>query len=413
VGRTQTPPPVGHTHTLTAEGNNKIDVSGDTAGTRRRHYHTLTDAIDGSTEEASHSHDGDISMEPDQVVTSSPSTGSTGVGPVIQPVDGYYSYGNWVYGGTGSPPADTSTMEYRVLTSATDGEWGPPYGEWSDEITGVPPNEDGWDYWILSGVNGYWGEPYGEWEYVGMMNQWNQMPVNGEYEYRRSIRDNNNDPWPNSSYTAWSEWEEHVTPLAGGGYPYPDTDTTEYHSFRVFFQEVSGKYFLAYYSRTRAFMGYLVEKRRRTWHDPIPGVYWKRTMTWVPGSPATYEQRTKTWHPPIPGSGSVNAVSRVNTSFTSFSVNTGGISLGGDGSHSHTISIPTSGSSNENGHTHTVSASGIADINVSGNTISGGAHNHTFNFMYNELKDISNQNTRIASETTVKNRKMRIWRRTA
>jgi hypothetical protein len=33
--------------------------------------------------------------------------------------------------------------------------------------------------------------------------------------------------------------------------------------------------------------------------------------------------------------------------------------------------------------------------------------------MYNELKDISNQNTRIASETTVKNRKMRIWRRTA
>jgi hypothetical protein len=139
----------------------------------------------------------------------------------------------------------------------------------------------------------------------------------------------------------------------------------------------------------------------------------RRPVKWFPGSNGTYKKRTMTWIPSNNGTGSVDAVSSVNTSFTSFSVNTSGISLGGDGSHSHTISIPTSGSSNENGHTHTVSASGIADINVSGNTESGGAHSHTFDFKYNELNDISNQNTRIASETTVKNRKMRIWRRTA
>jgi hypothetical protein len=131
------------------------------------------------------------------------------------------------------------------------------------------------------------------------------------------------------------------------------------------------------------------------------------------GSNGTYKKRTKTWVPSNNGSGEVNAVSSVNTSFASFSVNTSGISLGGDGSHSHTISIPTSGSSNENGHTHTVEANGTADINVSGSTISGGAHSHTFDFIYSELKDISDRNTRIASETTVKNRKMRIWRRTA
>jgi hypothetical protein len=390
-GWEQTPPPVGHTHTLTAEGNNRIDVSGNTNGTRRRHYHTLTDAIDGSTEEASHTHDGDISMEPDQAVTSAPSTGSTGVGPVIQPVDGYYSYGNWVYGGTGSPPADTSTMEYRVLTTATNGYW--EYGEWEGGFPGSPPaNTDNWEYAVEFGaVIAHWGEPLG-----------GEIDI-GSYAYGRyTTLDGQGVPWITSTVNGY---------MTSDGY---NSDKWSFWRFEVV---VLTPHWLVLDSHGNEVglgsLQHIWVREKLGWYEGSPATYKKRSKTWVPGDNATYEQRTKTWHPPVAGSGSVNAVSRVNTSYTSFSVNTTGISLGWDGSHSHSISIPTSGSSNENGHTHTVSASGIADINVSGSTTGGGAHSHTFDFIYNELKDITNQNTRIASETTVKNRKMRIWRRTA
>jgi hypothetical protein len=92
----------------------------------------------------------------------------------------------------------------------------------------------------------------------------------------------------------------------------------------------------------------------------------------------------------------------------------GSVSFGSSGSHSHPIvTIPTTTSSESATHTHTVTASGNNSISVTGNTTSGGTHSHTFGFKYSELKDISNQNTKTASETTVKNRQMRIWRRVA
>jgi hypothetical protein len=353
-----------HTHILAAKNTgNPISVSGNTNGTSSNHYHTLETAINGSTEEASHSHDGEISMEPSEVVVNAPSTSSKGVGPVIAP-----------------------TPE----VPATDGHW--VYGNWQGPIPGhAPTNTNGWEYResdIYSWDYGDW-EPYG---FVPTGEYWNsQMQSDGSVLFCRQVR---------SVYTDWSDPPEYygrssVIP--------PNTDTERYTGEDLHWSGPGGTFVWDIYISRRSLTGFMVEIRLGT--KVVTGVqYERRTKTWVPGTPEI---------PYNPGSGSVNAVSSVNTSFTSFSVNTSGISLGGDGSHSHTISIPTSGSSNENGHTHAVLASGIADINVSGSTISGGAHSHTFNFQYSELIDINNQNTRIASETTVKNRKMRIWRRTA
>jgi hypothetical protein len=524
---TQTQTAIDHTHTLKAKNaSNPISVSGNTNGTNNNHYHTLEEALDGNAAEVSHNHTGNISMAPNQGVVSEPSRTSRGVGPVIQPVDGYYSYGEWVYGGTGNPPADTSTMEYRVLTPATpdgDGQW--VYGPWSGTISGVPPYEDGWDYEVLTSGEGHY-EATGSWESTGEVatvpsndanyeyrvdstnHTWSDWSYYGIYatvpnntgndEYRKALIEpevySEWNPKDKNTWTNWSSLEGAVAAPWGvvningvdkqiigyadygkckfratdglygpecpwgaeGGYyveirsqgysstnwkylliaaiPH-DTNTEEYESEDVYYKLNDGTTWKPYGNnacgivliRTRSFLGYKIEKRTksitgyivsrrtRTW---VPGTgsgtYKRRTKTWVlGGTPGTYERRTKTWHPPVAGSGSIDVVSSMNTSFATFSVNTTGISLGGTGSHSHTISIPTSGSSNENGHTHTVLASGIADINVSGSTISGGTHSHTFNLNYSELKDISNQNTRIASETTVKNRKMRIWRRTA
>jgi hypothetical protein len=322
----QTQTAIDHTHTLTAKNtSNPICVSGNTNGTNDNHYHTLEEALDGSTGADSHNHEGTISMTPSRVVVNAPSTGNRGVGPVVPASDGY---------------------------------WGEPYGEWSDEITGDTWQfntghddiYDGYDVMIIK--ENTWDVDWGDWVDIGSGSG------SSEYFYNVTL------PAFYASHQS-SRLEEYNVRTESGG---PDN------------------------------ISYTFEKRNGVPHNNMDGIYKRRTCT---------------WHDPIPESGSVNAVSSVNTSFVSFSVNTTGISLGGDGSHSHTISIPTSGSSNENGHTHTVSASGIADINVSGSTISGGAHSHTFIFKYSELKDISNQNTRIASETTVKNRKMRIWRRTA
>jgi hypothetical protein len=376
----QTPAAVGHTHTLTAKKENLISVSGNTSGTSSNHYHTLTNAINGNTGADNHNHEGTISMTPNEVVVSAPSTTSRGVGPVIEPVP-------------------------EVLD--TDGEWGEPNGDWSDPIEGSPPNEEGWDYEVIST-----GTP-GGWELVGdfrfhenycTLHDWNNPPCEGHDGYYgvgnwQSIR------YQHPNYIDGFYWEctsREINPNNGvvtlnrihiielGSIPSDGGKQDEWVDGNL----ISYSYIL---ERSGDWMVIREGTFERVWGTS--GTYKRRTKTWIPGDNGT---------PEIPGSGSVNAVSSVNTSFTSFTVNTTDISLGGDGSHSHTISIPTSGSSNGTGHTHTISASGIADINVSGSTISGGAHSHTFDFTYSSLSG-----AKIASETTVKNRKMRIWRRTA
>jgi hypothetical protein len=262
-------------------------------------------------------------------------------------------------------------------------------------------------------------------EWNTLKNKCNDL---GDGIYRRNVGNTKHYQFKAEKiYTEWREWETYRMSVNAPTWDYGKQfmpNNEEYIIYDYIWEQQQttnageifftwwikkGKRYLLYYEVSYRFrlgsISSTYRKRTATWHDErVEDTYKKRSKTWVDANDGS---------PEIPGSGIAYAVSSVNTSFTSFSVNTTGISLGGDGSHSHTISIPTSGSSNENGHTHTVSASGIADINVSGSTISGGTHNHTFDFIYNELKDISNQNTKIATETTVKNRQMRIWRRTA
>jgi hypothetical protein len=104
----------------------------------------------------------------------------------------------------------------------------------------------------------------------------------------------------------------------------------------------------------------------------------------------------------------------------SLSVTISGGSGGSGGSdHTHTLNIPTNTSSNTDTHIHTVTASENNAISVTGNTTSGGTHSHTFQFNYRDLLlainnvNSINEKVKIATETTVKNRQMRIWRRTA
>jgi hypothetical protein len=353
----QTQTAIDHTHTLTAEKENQIDVSGNTSGTNDSHYHTLEEAVNGSTGSDSHNHEGTISLSPSRIVVSALSTTSRGVGPVIAPTNGEWVYGNWEYGFPGDPPPDTNEWDYEVDT--------PPeiYGEWV---------------------------PYGT---LCALDVWNDPSCTNHPEGLRLYRSSkfflNDGDWVRYYWRCEGRWMDGVDNPQG-------TDWWFVHNV-----------YIGSYERIRTNYPYYDEYRLV---ESGSHINVETRSSWTVG---TYKRRAKTLVPGDNGSGSVNAVSSVNTSYTSFSVSTSGVSLGGDGSHSHMISIPTSGSSNENGHTHTVLASGIADINVSGSTESGGAHSHTFDFMYNELKDISNQNTRIASETTVKNRKMRIWRRTA
>jgi hypothetical protein len=480
-----------HTHTLKAEKENQIGVKGNADASSFNHYHTLSSAINATAETESHSHEGSVIIEPSELVANAPSISSTGVGPVIAPVpaqDGYYSYGTWSGIKTGVPP-NNAGMDYEVITSPTEGipgegEW--VYGTWSDPISGSPPYQAGWEYEILSsGTDGHLGD-WSEWEHINTVyntspteeyrayytedwHNWGNptnpgdqigtvynVPPNIDTEtYKEEysithkgltdwiygwIEDNSWrhqywGPWNPDGKTNLNENEKNELISKNIFVREYDDNTTIPGSILVHYiynnyanNEKTITYDIYFFPHTgqwtvhsiRRKIVYKVERRTQTWVDGVGGIYKRRTKTWVdggtPADPGSYRERTKTWHPPVQatdGSGSVDAVSSVNTSFASFSVNTSGISLGGDGSHSHTVNIPTTATSNDAAHTHSVTANGTADINVSGSTISGGAHSHTFDFNYNELKDISNQNTRIASETTVKNRKMRIWRRTA
>jgi hypothetical protein len=119
----------------------------------------------------------------------------------------------------------------------------------------------------------------------------------------------------------------------------------------------------------------------------------------------------------VAANGSISVVTSVTPSTSSIS---GSFSTASGGSHSHTVSIPSTTTTTESApHTHTVNASGNNLIEVEGQTISGGTHSHTYSFKYRDLYllDLLGNPTTvkvpIAGETTVKNRKMRIWRRTA
>jgi hypothetical protein len=266
------------------------------------------------------------------------------------------------------------------VIEATNGEWA--YGNWEYGFPGdPPPDTNEWDYEVdTPGGGGYWDSPYGD-------------PIElGLYTWRRYTIDGHECKWfltnADGYYTSdgyYSDKWFFIMETVILNPPWSVVDEFGNHG-------------------SLASAQCIFVREKLGWHEHL----------------ASYKRRTKTWVPGNNGSGSVNAVSSVNTSFISFTVNTTGISLGGDGSHSHTISIPTSGSSNENGHTHTISASGTADINVSGRTESGGIHSHTFDFKTNRdlylldlFGNLTTAKVPIAGETTVKNRKMRIWRRTA
>jgi hypothetical protein len=482
-GWLQTPTAIGHTHTLTAEKENQIEVKGNTNGTSNNHYHTLEEAINGSTGAVSHSHSGSISMSPSQAVTGAPSTGSTNVGPVIEP---------------------------------TDGHWCEPYGEWSDEIRGNPPNEEGWDYMIVSPNS--WGPGYGDGEYglsgwtdweaidksrgvilggggtgAGVIGSLTVLMANEIVQYkwdpigRENVVFGGQVEWMDISrrtrlgwvedidgWRYYGEWVDDENPLCSwsdwikppcwgrGEHNMTENGEDQYRSTRYGAWGLGGHNWHCEYRHRNWQNIPNLPKVHGPWSDWTPmhvyplgdvtyptqgptqsdavadenGIitYWdtqltkkgenmiiqRRPVKRFFGSNGTYKKRTKTWIPGNNGSGSVDAVSSVNTSFASFSVNTTGISLGGDGSHSHTINISTTATSNDAAHTHSVTASGIADIDVSGKTESGGTHSHTYSFKTNRdlylldlLGNLTSVKVPIAGETTVKNRKMRIWRRTA
>jgi hypothetical protein len=378
-------------------------------------------------------------MSPSQAVTSAPSTGSRGVGPVIEPTNGEWVYGNWEYGFPGSPPPDTNEWDYEVDTPGGGGYWDSNWNDWEDYGTfpSVPANTYNPPVEYRKKENK--PEVYGDWEPNGY-SDWQvyvHFPVGNELGTVfgvQIVKFSDSDKLEYKAYSiisgeerpegeVWNIEGGFIVRYRGKGYyplggvnavtnpvPVPtDPDTEDYKTDDVWYTLIDGtkhkSSMQVLLKRTKSVIGYKVERRTKNWISDTGGTYKRRTKTWVPGNN---------------GSGSLNAVSSVNTSFISFTVNTSGVSLGGDGSHSHTISIPTSGSSNENGHTHTVSASGTADINVSGRTESGGAHSHTFDFKTNRdlylldlFGNLTTAKVPIAGETTVKNRKMRIWRRTA
>jgi hypothetical protein len=430
-------------------------------------------------------------MTPNEGVANAPIITSRGVGPVTEATPG---------------------------VPETDGEWGEPYGEWSEEISGSPPNEEGWDYMIVSsGTDINWGPGYGDWEYgitydgfgnweiidvwrdgtgecegIGVRGRaWNDIsgsttqfrngptessenaPMGGTWTWGYRYNRTKTKAWNLDVFGDWTyygdwidcgvycSWDDWIKPWCTPPHLMDERHQWRASKYHGYSSPLGYGYMDEYYwrcmSRTRYSNnsewsawedvnnhGYLpfppfaietpynvdelgivsnwnvrfvqrgeqviVQKQPTKYFHVVNTTYKKRTKTWIPGDNGT---------PEIPGSASVNAVSSVNTSFASFSVNSSGISLGGDGSHSHTINILTTATSNDAAHTHTVSASGIADIDVSGKTESGGAHSHTYSFKYKDLYllDILGNPTTVkvpnAGETTVKNRKMRIWRRTA
>jgi hypothetical protein len=317
-----------HTHTLEANGDNILSVTGTTTSTGNTHRHTIP-ATNGTVGEGGeHSHSASININPTRAITSvSENTANVGT---VQPALG----GRWVI-----------------------------VGEWSHYATIC--SSDAWNNPPCGGHAGSESIQYST--HRGSVNM-------GDYTYYYwscEYRTHSDPPLPGSNpITGWSDWRNtHGESVQIGGWSYPSSDPDHEYQIRVGANTADV---------------YIADRK------------------WIPPTEATGEVLVGT--------------SVITTTQFSGSINSLPINI--SGSHSHTINIPTTTSNNDSTHTHSITANRSNAISVTGNTTSGGTHIHTFQFNYRDLflavnnVNSINEKVKIATETTVKNRQMRIWRRT-